>query len=187
MATTTTNVRVWSIRTYDGVRGKTYNVRWIVGGRSFSKNHKSKPPAVKQRAELLKAARRTVPFDIYSGLPITQTCVEAIDATWYDHAVAFMDMKWPTLQPNSRRSLAAALATLTEAMTAQGPRRPDQELCIKALLNWSFNRTARAAGNPPPQYADAVAWVHTHSLKVRTQRPTHGTNRLRCDPHRPKR
>ena len=77
-----------------------------------------------------------------------------------------MDMKWPTLQPNSRRSLAAAMATVTEAMTAQKRRRPDQELCIKALLNWSFNRTARAAGNPPPQYAEAVAWVRTHSLKV---------------------
>lgn len=166
MSTTTTDVRVWSIRTYDGVRGKTYKVRWIVDGRSFSKNYKSKPPAVKQHSELRKAVRRAVPFDIYTGLPITQTRKEAIDPTWYDHAVAFMDMKWPALQPNSRRSLAAGLATVTAALTAQQHRRPDLELCIKALLNWSFNRTARTAGDPPPQYAEAVAWVRKNSLKV---------------------
>ena len=69
MVATTTDVRVWGIRTYDGIRGKTYKVRWIVDGRSFCKTHKSKPPAVKHRAELLKAARREVPFDIYSGGP----------------------------------------------------------------------------------------------------------------------
>ena len=32
MTTTTTDVRVWSIRINDGARGKTYNVRWIVAG-----------------------------------------------------------------------------------------------------------------------------------------------------------
>ena len=166
MTTTTTNVRVWSLRTHEGARGRTYNVRWKVDGRVFSKTHKAKPVAVKQCAELNKAARRGVPFDIYTGLPITEIQKQVSETTWYDHAVAFMDMKWPTLQPNSRRSLAAAMATVTEAMTAQKRRRPDKELCIKALLNWSFNRTARAAGDPPPHYAEAVAWVRSHSLAV---------------------
>jgi integrase len=53
-------------------------------------------------------------------------------------------------------------------MTSQSARRPDHELCVKALLNWSFNRTARLAGDPPPKYAEAVAWVRTHSLNVRS-------------------
>jgi hypothetical protein len=149
MTTTTTDVRVWGISTYDGVRGKTYKVRWKVDERQFCKTHKSKPPTVKQRVELSKAARRGVPFDIYTGLPITEAQKQVIEATWYDHAVDFMDMKWPMLQPGSRRTLATALATVTAAMTSHQHRRPDQELCIKALLHWSFNRAAREAGDPP--------------------------------------
>ena len=43
---------------------------------------------------------------------------------------------------------------------------PDRELCFKALLNWSFNRTARATGCPPAKYAAVVAWLRAHSLKV---------------------
>ncbi|WP_194906191.1 tyrosine-type recombinase/integrase [Catenulispora rubra] len=166
MTTTTNDVRVWAMQTYDGVRGKTYNIRWKVDGRIFSKTYQSRPVAVRLRAELNKAVRRGVPFDIYSGLPVTEVRQQVIETTWYDHAVAFMDMKWPTLQPGSRRSLAAALATVTAAMTSRQQRLPDRELRIKALLNWSFNRTVREAGAPSPEFAEAVAWVRAHSLKV---------------------
>jgi hypothetical protein len=40
---TTSDVRVWTIRVYEGVRGKTYTVRWRVGGRDFSKTHSRSP------------------------------------------------------------------------------------------------------------------------------------------------
>ena len=166
MTTTTTDVRIWSVRTYQGVREETYNLRWRVAERTFCKTYKLKSAAFKHRAEMSKAARHGVPFDIYSGLPITEIAQQMAETTWYDHAVAFADMKWPTLQPGSRRCLATALASVTLAMTSQRRRRPDPELCIKALLNWSFNRTARAAGDPPAKYAEAIAWVRTHSLMV---------------------
>ena len=51
-------------------------------------------------------------------------------------------------------------------MTTHQQRRPNPELCIKALLNWSFNRTTRTAGGPPPKFAEAVTWVRSHSLTV---------------------
>jgi integrase len=164
--TTTIDVRVWTIRVYEGVRGKTYGVWWRVDGRVFSKTHKSKPAATKQRSELNRAARRGLPFDAFTGLPITETRQEVVDFTWYDHAVAFMDMKWPTLQPGSRRTLAASLATVTMALTSQQRGRPDRELCFKALAHWSFNRTVRKAGDPPPEFASTIQWVRSHSLKV---------------------
>ncbi|WP_194906193.1 tyrosine-type recombinase/integrase [Catenulispora rubra] len=162
----TTDVRVWSIRINDGARGKTYTVRWRVSRQTFCKTYKVKQPALQRHAELRNAVRREVPFDIYTGLPISETCKAVVEATWYDHAVAFIDMKWPSLQPGSRRTIATAMATVTLALTSRERGGPDRELCFKALLNWSFNRTARAAGAPPSEYASAVAWTRTHSLQV---------------------
>lgn len=111
------------------------------------------------------AAERGGPFDIYAEILIAEPANVAAEPRWYDHAVAFIDMKWPTLQPGSRRTIATALATVTLALT-DDEHTPDRELCFKALLNWSFNRTARAAGGPPAKYAAAVAWLRAHSLKV---------------------
>jgi integrase len=97
---------------------------------------------------------------------VTEPSQAAVDSTWYDHAVAFMDMKWLTLQPGSRRTLAAGLATVTMALTSQHRGRPGQEHCFKALAHWSFNQTARKAGKPPPHLAAAADWIRSHSLKV---------------------
>ena len=175
MTTTTTNVRIWSLRVYEGVRGETFTVRWVVDGCEFRETYKAKPLAVNLLSELKKAFRKGEPFDVYTGRPISATQRRVIETTWYDHAVAFIDMKWPMLQPGSRRCLATALATVSVAMTSQQNRQPDQKLCIKALLNWSFNRTARTAGPPPPKYAEAVAWVRSHSLKVSALNDPHTT------------
>jgi hypothetical protein len=44
--------------------------------------------------------------------------------TWYRHAVAYAEMKWPHLAPHSRASLADALATVTPLLTRKpGPGR----------------------------------------------------------------
>jgi len=44
--------------------------------------------------------------------------------TWYQHAVAYGEMKWPRLAPHSRASLADALATVTPLLTRETGRRP---------------------------------------------------------------
>ena len=44
--------------------------------------------------------------------------------TWYQHAVAYSEMKWPHLAPHSRASLADALATVTPLLTRETGRRP---------------------------------------------------------------
>lgn len=177
---TTSHVRVWTIRVYEGVRGKTYTVRWRVGGRDFSKTHKSKPVATKQRSELSRAVRTGILFDIYTGLPLTEPRQAAVDSTWYDHAVAFTVMKWLTLQPGSRRDLAAGLATVPMALTSRQRGRPGQEQCFNALAHWSFNQTARKAGEPSPHLAAAADWIRSHSLKV-SDLNNPPTLRIACD------
>jgi hypothetical protein len=47
-----------------------------------------------------------------------------LTVTWYQHAVAYAEMKWPHLAPHSRASLADALATITPLLTRQADRRP---------------------------------------------------------------
>lgn len=60
MTTTTTNVRIWSLRVYKGVRGETFTVRWVVDGREFYETYKAKPLAVNLLSELKKAFRKGV-------------------------------------------------------------------------------------------------------------------------------
>ena len=49
--------------------------------------------------------------------------------TWYQHAVAYAAMKWPSLAAHSRASLAEALATVTPALTGPAPGRPSRQRC----------------------------------------------------------
>jgi len=54
--------------------------------------------------------------------------------TWYQHAVAYAEMKWPHLAPHSRASLADALATVTPLLTLQTLRRPPASRLRAAML-----------------------------------------------------
>jgi hypothetical protein len=43
--------------------------------------------------------------------------------TWYAHARAYTEAKWPNLAPVSRRSVAEALVTVTIALAHEGAGR----------------------------------------------------------------
>jgi hypothetical protein len=47
--------------------------------------------------------------------------------TWYEHARAYAEAKWPNLAPVSRRSVAEALVTVTIALTTKEPGAPCQK------------------------------------------------------------
>ena len=53
--------------------------------------------------------------------------------TWYQHAVAYAEMKWPRLAPHSRAGLADALATVTPLLTRDTGRRPPGQVLRAAL------------------------------------------------------
>lgn len=69
------------------------------------------------RAELIRAARKGLAFAPTTGEPESWAAPESgpEPVTWYGHAVAYAEMKWPRLAPHSRASLADALATVTPA------------------------------------------------------------------------
>ena len=69
------------------------------------------------RSKLVVAQREGVAFDKVTGLP-EPMAREVKNRTWYEHAVAFVDMKWPRAAGKQRRSIAEASATVTPALLA---------------------------------------------------------------------
>ena len=69
------------------------------------------------RAELVRMARRGLEFDPVTGEPAAWAAPEPVTVNWYQHAVAYAQMKWPPLAPHSRASLADALATVPPLLT----------------------------------------------------------------------
>ncbi len=85
--------------------------------------------------------------------------------TWYQHAVAYAQMKWPHLAPHSRASLADALATVTPLLTGETRRRPSAGMLRAALYGYAFNPQRRSQ-TPDPVIASTLAWLERTSLPV---------------------
>ncbi len=130
------DVRFWKIRIYKGKRGRTYAVRWTVAGQEFHQTYGTSTLADSRLAELRTFARSGVAFDVASGFPVPEVRqVRAADAaktsevTWYDHALRYVARRWDGLSPNSRRSVAETLTTITSALLTSDRRRPGDERC----------------------------------------------------------
>jgi integrase len=85
--------------------------------------------------------------------------------TWYRHAVAYAEMKWPHLAPHSRASLADALATVTPLLTREGGRMPPPGRLRAALYGHAFNPPLRSRV-PEPGTASVLSWAERASLPV---------------------
>src|ERR1017187_4100076 len=99
------NVRLWEIRPNKTARIATYTVRWTVAGREKSATLAKKAQAERHRSRLMQAADRGEAFDVDSGLPDSMAR-EICAVTWYEHACAFADARWPTTAGKGRTSLA---------------------------------------------------------------------------------
>jgi integrase len=75
-------------------------------------------------------------------------------------------MKWDEMAPNSRRSIADALATATSALLTPAPRTPKPAQLRAALYSWAFNAKARQAGPPPARLAPAITWAERNTLPL---------------------
>jgi integrase len=154
------DVRFWAIRRRSG-RRLPFQLRWSVSGREHSKSFLTKALADAFRAELLSAARAGEPFDPATGFPQTR----ARDVSWYDHARAYVEMKWPRAAAKSRKSIAEALTTVTLALLANRRDRPSDAVLRPALYRWAFG-PARQAAAYPDDVSATLAWVARASLPV---------------------
>ena len=157
------DVRVFAIRRRPG--RKTFEVRWRVAGRDRSRSFMTRALADSYRAELVRTARKGLAFAPETGEPESWAVPEPEPVTWYQHAVAYAEMKWPRLAPHSRASLADALATVTPLLTRETSRRPPAQTLRAALYGHAFNARRRCRA-PGPDTASALAWVERASLPV---------------------
>jgi hypothetical protein len=132
------DVRVWAITVYKGRRGTSYTVTWLVAGARHRQTFATRKLAESFRAGLITAARGGVQFFASDGLPVSMRTSQ-MGRSWYDHACAFMDMKWAHASPAHRKGLADALISVTTAMVADSRDKPDSDALRKALFHWSFN------------------------------------------------
>ena len=158
------DVRFWDIKKLGGGTAARYRVRWAVDGREHCKSFKARPLADGFLDGLKDAVRDRRPFSPRTGLPEAETTGDEM-VTWYEHARAYAEAKWPNLAPVSRRSVAEALVTVTVALTAKEPGAPEGKVLRQALFGWAFNPATRQL-NPPPETAAALGWAERASLPV---------------------
>ena len=158
------DVRVFAVRRRAG--RKASEVRWRVAGRDRSRSFMTRALADGYRAELVRAARRGQAFDPATGEPAEWATPEPPIVTWYRHAAAYAEMKWPRLAPHSRASLADALATITPLLTRETSRRPPDQTLRAALYGYAFSPQRRRSCMPDPGTASALDWLERASLPV---------------------
>ena len=158
------DVRFWDIKKLGNGGTARFRVRWAVDGREHCKSFKARPLADGFLADLKDAVRDRRPFNPRTGLPDAETTEEEM-MTWYEHARAYTEAKWPNLAPVSRRSVAEALVTVTIALTAKEPGAPEPKVLRQALFGWAFNPATRDT-SPPPEIAAALDWAARASLPV---------------------
>ncbi len=171
------DVRFWKIRVCKGKRGRTYSVRWTVAGQEFHDTFGTSTLADSRLAELRTFARNGVAFDVASGLPApeirqaqTQAQAQATEpdeVTWYDHAVRYVARRWDGLSPNSRRSIAETLTTVTRLLIEPDPHQPGEEALRHALYLWAF----RNQPDPPEEAARILSWVAGRGAAPRKKKP----------------
>jgi integrase len=159
------DVRVYHILANRNQRRTSHTVRWQVAGGRHRRTFATMALAESFRSKLIVAQREGVAFDETTGLP-EPMARELNSRSWYEHAVAFVDMKWPRASGNHRKSIAESLATVTPALLATDRGRPADRDLRAALYGWAFNRARREAGPPPAQLANAVGWVRSNTVRL---------------------
>ncbi|MEV0408917.1 site-specific integrase [Actinoallomurus sp. NPDC050550] len=159
------DVRFWKTQHNPRAKHRPYRVRWVVGGKPNSEYFATIELAESRKSDLMSAARRGEAFDIETGLPLSelrQQEQEAKAVTWHQHAVEYVDYKWPRLAATARVSIAEALVTITCALLPQGSGRPDDNILRRALFRWAFNKRDRDTERPA-EIEQALKWAETIS------------------------
>ncbi|MFF4965291.1 tyrosine-type recombinase/integrase [Streptomyces sp. NPDC001037] len=151
------DVKVWGVRKRN-TKNPSYDVRWMVAGKVFSEQFRTKGLADHYRSKLLRAAHAGEEFDTVTGLP--ESMVEkAASMTWYAFALKYLAMKWPHAAPNTRNGINEALTAVTMALVDERPGQPSEELLRKALRNWAFVLPGPDERELPTEVANVLHWV----------------------------
>ena len=158
------DIRFWDITKRSDGRSRPYRVRWAVAGREHEDYFTTKALANSSRTALMHAARAGEAFDEATGLPESQLR-KRTERSWFEHACAYAEMKWPSAAAKSRRATAEALATVTPALVSTTREAPVPDVLRRALYMWAYNPGSRGKVMPT-DIARAVRWVEGASVAV---------------------
>lgn len=158
----TYKVRIWKLGKN---RSGSPEVRWTTDGKAHSRSFANVPLAESFRSELISAQRAGEAFEVTSGLPVSTSRKRQAAVTWFEHAMEFALMKWPDSAPNSRRSRADALATVTPALIRKIAGRPSSQQLRDALYGWAFSPSPQRQ-EPPPEVEKTLRWLQRASVTV---------------------
>ena len=161
------DVRIWGVRSNRGQNGTTYTVRWRVGRRAHQRTFATAKLGESFRSGLIVASHKGEPFDERTGLPDAMV-PRTVAITWYRHACAFVDLKWPAASPRHRKGIAEGLITGTVASASRVPGAPALDLLRRALLRWAFNTGARRRlpideAVCPAEFAETLRWLDNNT------------------------
>jgi integrase len=160
---TSYDARVYKTEVYRGREVTTYKVRWKVGARLWKEGFRTAAQADSFRSALLTAARKGEAFSLATGRPMAWERSKA-DASWYEFACAYVDLKWKKASAKYRKDIARALIAATPVMLTEARGRPDDASIRRALVRWGFNTKQRS--DPPVDIADVLSWVARNSAPV---------------------
>ncbi|GIF12240.1 hypothetical protein FHX34_104229 [Actinoplanes teichomyceticus] len=127
------------------------SVRWVVAGKPFRDTFATGALADNYRSKLVIAQREGVAFDEACGLP--EPMARALNARpWYDHAIAYVDVKWPRASAKHRTGIAEALATVTPTLLPSSRGAPSEKAIRAALYGWSSTRPAATPETRRPNW-----------------------------------
>ncbi len=158
---TSFDVRIYAVSPYRGARGTTYTVRWRVQGLRFRRTFTTRKLADGFRAKLQVATQAGQAFVVGNGLPMSMQ-EPAPQRTWLEHAMAYVDTKWPHASPRHRRGIAEALTDVTIATIPDLAGAPPVVRMRHVLFRRAFNASGRSAA-PEEKDAAALAWLEKHS------------------------
>jgi integrase len=156
---------MWKTKVYQGARKTTYYVRWVVAGKEWKEPFANSALAESFRSDLTSAARRGEAFIIATGRPVSMSRIDHTEK-WYDHACAFVDMKWPDVAATTRRTHAEAMTAATMLLFASTRGMPELRLMRTALRVWAFNTVKRVDPDMPDEIRSTLAWVRRNSRPV---------------------
>ncbi|MFC3983190.1 tyrosine-type recombinase/integrase [Streptosporangium jomthongense] len=166
MINTTYDVRVWRVLTNKNKGGNTYTARWVTAEKSWRETFTTRALAESFRAELLTAIRQGKAFDLATGRPAEYAGQRGQSVTWWALMCEYVDHRWDDAAPNTRRSIADALATATLSLVASGAGKPSKPDIRRAVSKWAAHKPRRTAGEMPTDIARAVAWLEKNTVPV---------------------
>lgn len=135
-----------------------------MASREKSATFARKAQAERHRSWLMQAADKGEAFDVDSGFPDSMAR-EVSSVTWYAHACAFADARWPKVAAKGRISLVEGLMAVTPVLVTSSRGAPDAEVLRRAMRKWAFNPPSRETAKPPEIDA-ALSWLARSSVPV---------------------